>query len=114
MPEADVTQEEAIALMDSFRNEEQFQQWVINAAVQLGWDRELIYHTRNSRQSTAGFPDLILAYPQRRRLIFAELKMPKRELTQPQYNWLRAADSGGAESYIWRPADMDAILEVLS
>ncbi len=112
MPKADMTQAEAIAALDSFRNEEAFQQWVINAAVQLGWNRELIYHTRDSRRSTKGFPDLVLCRPPR--LIWAELKMPGKKLTEAQTFWAWALKESGQEVYVWRPTDMDTILEVLS
>ena len=111
MPKPDVTQVEAIAHLDSFRTEEAFQQWVINAAVQLGWARELIYHTRNSRGSTAGFPDLVLCRPPR--LIWAELKQPGRELIEAQELWAWALKESGQEVYAWWPADMDTILETL-
>ncbi len=116
----DMTQAEAIAALDKFRNEEAFQQWVINAAVQLGWNRELIYHTRDSRKSTKGFPDLCMVQAtlgKKSRLLFAELKMPEGKMTHAQSNWqmvLRSLELPEVEVYVWRPADMDTILEVLS
>lgn len=124
-----LTQAETTAMLDKFDSEEQFLQWVINAAVQLGWDRELIYHTRDSRKSTPGFPDLVMVRPEDRRLLFAELKIypetqKRGQLTGSQQKWLRALrDVSMArqdylfffpEAYIWRPEDMDRILEVLA
>tara|TARA_Y100000310_G_C19948111_1_gene475613 strand:- start:156 stop:494 length:339 start_codon:yes stop_codon:yes gene_type:complete len=112
MPKPDVTQAEAIALLDRFKSEEEFQQWIITAAVQIGWSRELIYHTRYSRGSTKGFPDLVLCRPPR--LIWAELKMPGKKLTEAQELWAWALKESGQEVYAWWPKDMDRILEVLS
>lgn len=109
------TPDETRRLVDgkTFRTEEQFLQWVINAAEQLGWVRELIYHTRNSQRSTAGFPDLVLCRPPR--LLWVELKLkPHNKLTAAQELWAWALKESGQEVYVWWPADMDVILEVLS
>lgn len=100
------------------------------AATLAGW---LVYHTRDSRGSEAGFPDLVLVHPGKGRLVFAELKGSQGRTSPGQHRWLDAlARLGGPsisvdpdgetrigppvpEVYLWRPADWEsrAILEVL-
>jgi hypothetical protein len=58
----------------------------------------------------AGFPDLVLA--RNGRLIFAELKSAKGKLTKEQIQWAVAIEPGAA-FFVWRPADLDRIEEVL-
>ena len=107
--------------------EDALQAQVLQAAGVLGWR---CYHTKDSRGSQRGFPDLVLV--RGGRLIFAELKrMPTTKSparpTPDQQGWLddlnRVAQSlgpvlvpdAGIEVYVWRPIDMirDDILEVL-
>jgi hypothetical protein len=69
------------------------------------------YHTWWSQHSAPGFPDLVLLRPPR--LIFAELKVHAR-VTGAQETWLNElALVPGVETYLWRPADMQHIAEVL-
>ena len=71
------------------------------------------YHTYRSKRSPAGFPDLVLVKPPR--LIFAELKSDEGRTTADQDEWL--ADLGrvpAAETYIWRPGDIERIAEILA
>jgi hypothetical protein len=59
-----------------------------------------------------GFPDLVLIRPPR--VIFAELKSAKGTLSAEQNEWLtdlRACP--GAETYVWRPSDLDQIARCL-
>jgi hypothetical protein len=75
-----------------------------------GW---LVYHTFNSRKSEAGFPDLVLVKPPR--LVIAELKRAGEQPTIEQEAWLAAlALVPGVECYLWRPADLPRIVEVLT
>lgn len=70
------------------------------------------YHTWLSKHSPAGFPDEVLVRPPR--LVFAELKSDRGKLSAEQEAWLddlRAVP--GVEVYLWRPADMDEIAQVL-
>ena len=48
------------------------------------------------------------------RLIFAELKSDAGRLRPDQADWLADLAPTGAEVYVWRPADFDRIVEVLS
>jgi hypothetical protein len=94
--------------------------FVIDLARQRGW---LTYHTRFSRGSDAGFPDLVLLRPPR--LVLAELKRDGKNPTPAQGQWLGELEQvalalelehggrAGLEVYIWRPADQDEIQRVL-
>jgi VRR-NUC domain len=82
-----------------------------------GW---ICYHTHDSRHSDSGFPDLVLARTATAtspgRLIFAELKRAKTKTTTAQDTWLSvlAHTVPGVEVYLWRPSDVDAIVEILT
>src|SRR5205085_1848486 len=58
------------------------------------------YHTRDSRRSPEGFPDVVLV---RERVIYAELKTDVGKLTLAQKEWLSRLRAAGQEVYIWRP-----------
>ena len=90
--------------------EKEFMQIVRDLAKTTGW---LEFHAHDSRRSTPGFPDLVLARGQR--TIFAELKSEKGKPTQHQLEWLtELARNPANEVYLWRPADLDLIGKVLS
>lgn len=80
----------------------------------------LVYHTLRSIGSEPGYPDLCAVHPIRRELIFAELKMPKNQLTAAQETWLDAlaemdtlsSTTPRTKVYVWRPEDMDAIIRI--
>ncbi len=70
------------------------------------------YHTWRSTHSPAGYPDLTCVRPPR--FLIAELKSEKGTATDDQEAWLE--DLGlvpGIEAYLWRPSDLDKIVEVL-
>jgi hypothetical protein len=70
------------------------------------------YHTHDSRHSAAGFPDLCLCRPPR--LIFAELKSDKGQLSSEQMNWIHQLERvPGISVFVWRPSDWDAIVAAL-
>ncbi len=80
--------------------EEQLLQAVRSLARLLGW---LSYHTRDSRRSDPGFVDLMLAKPPR--LILAELKTEKGQLTEAQRAWGNALlECPQVEYAVWRPS----------
>ncbi len=89
-------------------SEEQWLRVVLDYARLKGWRS---YHTRNSRRSTAGFPDLVLV--RGRRLVFAELKTEKGRATHEQLDWLEALRPN-AEVHLWRPSDLPEVLRVLA
>ena len=95
-------------------SEKDFQGQVVKAAEALGW---LSFHAYDSRRSAQGWPDLVLVRPPR--LLFVELKSDKGKLTPDQVVWMEAlarveTAGGGIECYVWRPADFDNALRVLS
>lgn len=71
------------------------------------------YHTRDSRGSEPGWPDLVLANLQQRRVVFAELKAPGGSTTPEQDEWLAVLRAAGCEVALWRPADLPEIAAVL-
>jgi hypothetical protein len=100
--------------------ESEFQSAVIEAAHWHGW---IVHHTRAVQlrpgvwatplQGDSGFPDLVLAHPDRG-VIFAELKSARGRLSSEQDRWIRTLVACGAEAYVWRPTDMVTILNRLS
>ena len=94
-------------------SEKDFQVNVLEAAAWSGW---LAYHPErgqlNGRWLTPGsngFPDLVLAHPQRG-VMFVELKADTGRLSDAQVEWLQTLTDGGAEAHVWRPRDWDRIL----
>ena len=78
-------------------------------AKMFGWRR---YHTWRSIHSPAGFPDEVLV--RGHRLIFAELKAQNGKVSTEQQAWLDDLKAcGRAEVYVWRPADLQRIAEIL-
>ena len=91
-----------------FRNESHFTDSIRKAARVFGWRT---YHTRFSKGSEPGFPDLVVT--KRGKLIFAELKTERGKLTDPQREWLKSLEESGQDVFVWRPSDWDTILELL-
>jgi hypothetical protein len=81
---------------------------VIELANLYGW---LHYHTHDSRNSSAGFPDLVLV--RKGFLIFAELKSETGRLSRMQQVWLDELKGAVGAVYVWRPSDLVAIQEIL-
>lgn len=77
-------------------------QATVEATLKLqGWR---LYHTRDSRGSVGGFPDIIAIRGSR--LLAIELKNETRKATSQQVEWLEAfAGVESVESYLWRPDD---------
>jgi hypothetical protein len=101
------------------QTEEQFQQAVIQYAQLMGWR---VYHTRNSKGSEPGFPDLFCVRAhfapngicERAECVIAELKSGAK-VTDDQRWWLAALDSiaTNVRTYLWRPDDWPEINQVL-
>lgn len=101
--------DDAKRAMAASLTEAEFQGWLITTAQVLGWRA---FHPYDSRRSEAGFPDVTLVRGDR--LLFVELKSMKGKVTAAQQEWLDALDQvPGVDAYVWRPVDMDLILEVL-
>lgn len=90
-------------------SEKRFLAQVVGLAMLRGWRH---YHTHRSEGSAAGFPDLVLV--RRPRVVWAELKRDSGRLTRAQQDWLSDLAACGQEWYVWRPADWEEIVEVLS
>ena len=97
--------------------EKEFQARVTELAKLLGWRFAHFRPALTARGyrtamiGDTGFPDLVLVRPPR--IIFAELKVGA-PLADEQKDWL--ADLGsvpGVEAVVWRPRDMDSIVEAL-
>lgn len=88
--------------------EKQFSQQVADVAKTFGW---LVYRTWNSQHSPKGFPDLCMVKGPL--IIFAELKSKKGKTTPAQEQWLNALEYTPADVYLWRPGDLEEIIEVL-
>lgn len=69
----------------------------------LGW---ISYHTRYSKGSDAGFPDLVLVNVRQRRIMFRELKREREEPSPAQRMWLAALEAVGMDAGWWRPSDL--------
>lgn len=91
------------------QSEDEFQADVVGLAKLLGWR---VYHTRDSRGSDCGFPDLTMV--RRGRLIFAELKTDTGKLRPEQEAWLSDLLETAAEVHLWRPSAWVEIERVLS
>jgi hypothetical protein len=74
---------------------------IIKAAQAAGW---LVYHTHDSRRSQAGFPDLVLVHPDRKQVLYRELKTEKGRLRPEQQEWLLSLRAAGVDAEVWRPA----------
>jgi len=89
--------------------EKDWQKQVLKLAAWRGW---IAYHTYDSRRSTAGFPDLVLARPPR--VIFAELKTETGIVDPAQRAWLDVLGRCSVECYCWRPSDWDVLDAILT
>jgi hypothetical protein len=100
-------------------SEAEFQETVIEVARLTGWR---IYHARPAQvrpgkwvtafTGDAGFPDLLLAHDTRG-VLFAELKTDRGHTSPEQEKWLFTLRAAGAEAHLWRPRDMETILDRL-
>lgn len=89
--------------------EKDFLRQVRDLAEIFGWR---VYHPWLSIHSPRGFPDLALCRPPR--LILAELKTRLGKVAPAQEEWLALLrECPGVESFLWRPADWDAIERIL-
>ena len=88
--------------------ESDFQQAVVDLARLHRW---LVYHTYDSRRSTPGFPDLVLARDGK--LVFAELKSEGNSPSEAQQHWLNELQLAHPHVFVWRPSDWRDIEVIL-
>jgi hypothetical protein len=100
-------------------SEAEFQRAVVKVAKLYGW---LVDHTPPMRNAggdiytggLTGKTDLVLLSQRGKGIIFAELKTQTGRMSTAQ-SWFRdVVIMNGGEYFLWRPADMDAIVERLS
>jgi hypothetical protein len=90
--------------------EEELLAKVRRLAKMTGWK---CYHTRDSRKSELGFPDVVLTNGDE--VLIYELKDNRRKTTVEQEQWLQLLQhTGKVEAGIWRPNQWAAIVERLT
>jgi hypothetical protein len=85
-----------------------FMEQVIEFLRICGW---LVYHTKDSRKSAPGFPDIVVLKGKRQLVV--ETKRVGEEPTGEQERWLQAYVDVGAEVYVWTPDDWEEIERVV-
>jgi len=88
--------------------EKEWQAQVVALARTLGWHG--LYHVFDSRRSASGFPDLVLV---RERVVYVELKSETGKVSPAQKQWIGWLLDAGAEVYVARPRDLEALGVVL-
>jgi len=69
--------------------------------------------TWSSIHSPKGMLDLLLINKEQKRVIFAELKSENGKLTPEQQETFDDLQACGQEVWVWRPADIERIAEIL-
>lgn len=69
-----------------------------------------VYHTKDSRGSKHGFPDLCFVHAPSGLTGFAELKTEKGVIRKEQAEWLWALSKKNKRVYLWKPSDEPEIL----
>lgn len=99
-------------------SERVFQDAVIQLAATAGWDAHHIrpgkYGNTFKTDGLKGMPDLILIGQRGQGVIFAELKSRTGKLSQAQEVRIAQLLANGVECHVWRPADMERIVERLT
>lgn len=98
----------ARAILDADVTERGLQEQLQQLMATTGWHA---YHTWLSIHSTPGFPDIIATRGDR--IVVAELKAERGTVSAAQQGWLDRFSAAGVETFVWRPSDWDAIVEVL-
>ena len=75
-----------------------------------GWEMHFAWL---SWRSPKGYPDVFLAHPVQKRVIWAELKGKNGKLTPEQVRWLQVLRDCGQEAYTWWPDDIPEIARLL-
>jgi hypothetical protein len=96
--------------------EKEFSQQVEDLLNLFGWrwchfrPAQTEYGWRTALSGYQGFPDYIAV---KDRLIIFELKSEKGKVSTYQQEWLDTLAACGAEVYLWRPGDIERIVEIL-
>jgi hypothetical protein len=90
-------------------SERQWQAKVVAEAKARGW---WCHHVHDSRRSEPGWPDLTLIRPPR--ILFAELKAEGGKLRREQPHVMGLLRGCGLDVHVWRPSQLDEVLEALA
>jgi len=90
------------------KSEKQWEGEVEGILRTFGWS---VYHTHDSRHSASGFPDVVAIRARNADVLVAELKRETEDPTPEQLEWLRLFDLIGVDGYVWRPRDVDEVIE---
>jgi hypothetical protein len=71
------------------------------------------YHTKDSRGSKPGFPDIVFVHVPSGLTGFAELKVEDGVIRAEQAEWLWALSKKNKHVYLWRPSDEAEILDLV-
>lgn len=96
---------------DAAMSERQLLEAVRKFAGMYDWK---FYHTFDSRRSTPGFPDCILASAKHDYALAIELKREAGRVTVPQLEWLALLHGRRLRSRIVRPSDLEALRRELA
>ena len=100
---------DAREVLDAAMPEAEWQKQIEDYATMHGW---LWYHTRDSRRSPAGFPDLVLVRGET--VIFLECKTMKKKPSAAQEVWMaRLKGTQSVRAAVVRPSDWDTLEEQL-
>ena len=104
--------------VEPIASEALFQKQVIQIAATCGWDA---HHVRPGKYGDAyktdglkGMPDLILIGQKGQGIIFAELKAANGKLSFHQEARITQLLRNGCEVHVWRPKDVEKIVDRLS
>ena len=91
------------------QSEREFQAQLMQVVEMLGG---MVYHTYDSRRSPKGYPDLTIIRADSGDMIWAELKVGKKQPTSTRSGyWLRALPDH--QAYLWRPEDWDDAVRII-
>ncbi len=80
----------AHAKKNRFKTEAEFEKWIISVLKVNGW---MVNSMHDSRRQTwgadSGYPDITAVSAEKRKLMFAELKLEKGRLSAKQNEWLQ-------------------------
>lgn len=77
----------------------------------LQWHGWRVFHTWSSLHSDAGFPDVFAIHQRTGDRLVAELKRESGKLSVQQIEWLALFEFADIDHYVWRPSDVDAVIE---
>jgi hypothetical protein len=78
-----------------------------------GFNNWKVYHTKDSKGSRSGFPDLCGVHEITGITFYAELKIEKGNVSQDQKEWLHALSIRNEHVFLWFPSDEWQIMQFL-